>query len=129
MSGVRPLAIGRKNFLFCGNHDAAEDVAIIYTFMGCCKLAEVDVRKWLNYFFTHVHDYDNDYSLDLMELLPHRLKQAGLLQQTMRILRKSWTFSKTLTEILEIPPRVLETLNESHNTGFTDGLPYSNGNK
>ena len=41
----------------------------------------------------------------------------------MRILRKSRTFSKTLTEILEIPPRVLETLNESHNTGFTDGLP------
>ena len=79
MSGVRPLAIGRKNFLFCGNHDAAEDAAIIYTFMGCCKLAEVDVRTWLNYFFTHVHDYDNDYSLDLMELLPHRLKQAGLL--------------------------------------------------
>ena len=24
---------------------------------------------------------------------------------------------------MEIPPRVLETLNESHNTGFTDGLP------
>ena len=47
--------------------------------MTCCKLAEVDVRKWLNYFFTHVHDYDNDYSLDLMELLSHRLKQAGLL--------------------------------------------------
>ena len=48
-------------------------------YMTCCKLAEVDVRKWLNYFFTHVHDYDNDYSLDLMELLPHRLKQAGQL--------------------------------------------------
>ena len=47
--------------------------------MTCCKLAEVHVRKWLNYFFTHVHDYDNDYSLDLMELLPHGLKQAGQL--------------------------------------------------
>ena len=57
---MRPLALGRKNFLFCGNHDAAEDTAVIYTFMGCCKLAQVDVRKWLNYFFTHVHDYDND---------------------------------------------------------------------
>ena len=28
----------------CGNHDAAEDAAIIYTFMGCCKLAQVYVR-------------------------------------------------------------------------------------
>ena len=78
-NSVRPLALGRKNFLFCGNHDAAEDAAVIYTFMGCCKLAQVDVRKWLNYFFTHVHDYDNDYSLNLMELLPHRLKQQGIL--------------------------------------------------
>ena len=78
-NSIRPLALGRKNYLFCGNHDAAEDAAIIYTFMGCCKLAEVDVRKWLNYFFTHIHDYDEDYSRDLLELLPHHLKQKGIL--------------------------------------------------
>ena len=47
--------------------------------MGCCKLAEVDVRKWMNCFLTHVHDYDTDYSLDLMELMPHILKKKGLL--------------------------------------------------
>lgn len=32
---VRPVAIGRKNYLFCGNHDAAEDAAVIYSLMGC----------------------------------------------------------------------------------------------
>ena len=42
-------------------------------------MSQGDVHKWQNYFFTHVHDYDNDYSLDLMELLPHRLKQQGIL--------------------------------------------------
>lgn len=73
-NSVRPLALGRKNYLFCGNHDAAENAAIIYTFMGCCKLAQGDVRKWLSHFFTHIHEYDNDYSRDLMELLPHNLK-------------------------------------------------------
>ena len=73
------MALGRKNYLFCGNHDAAENAAIIYTFMGCCKLAQVDVRKWLNHFFTHIHDYDEDYSRDLLELLPHNLKQKGVL--------------------------------------------------
>ena len=78
-NSVRPLALGRKNYLFCGNHDAAESAAVIYTFVGCCKLADVDVRKWLNYFFTHIHDYDKDYSRDLLELLPHRLKQKGIL--------------------------------------------------
>ena len=78
-NSVRPLALGRKNYLFCGNHDAAEDAAIIYTFMGCCKLAQVDVRKWLNHFFTHIHDYDQDYSRDLLELLPLNLKNKGVL--------------------------------------------------
>ena len=73
------MALGRKNYLFCGNHDAAENAAIIYTFMGYCKLAQVNVRKWLSHFFTHIHEYDNDYSRDLMELLPHNLKQKGIL--------------------------------------------------
>ena len=29
--------------------------------------------------FTHIHDYDEDYSCDLLELLPHNLKQKGIL--------------------------------------------------
>jgi hypothetical protein len=29
-NAIRPMAIGRKNYLFCGNHDAAENAAIIY---------------------------------------------------------------------------------------------------
>ena len=36
--------------------DETEDLineAIIYTFIGCSKLAQVDVCKWLNHFFTH----------------------------------------------------------------------------
>ncbi|MCF2634890.1 IS66 family transposase [Prevotellamassilia timonensis] len=78
-NSIRPLALGRKNCLFCGNHDAAKKAAIIYTFMGYCKLAQVDVRKWLSHFFTHIHEYDNDNSRDLMELLPHNLKQKGIL--------------------------------------------------
>ena len=76
---VKDMVIGRKNYLFCGNHDAAEDAAVIYTFMGCCKLADVDVRKWLSYFLNHIHDYDTDYSRDLSELFPHRLKESGIL--------------------------------------------------
>ena len=47
--------------------------------MGCCKLADVDVRKWLGYFLNHIHDYDTDYSRDLSELFPHNLKKARIL--------------------------------------------------
>jgi transposase/uncharacterized coiled-coil protein SlyX len=78
-NSVRPVAVGRRNYLFCGNHDAAEDAAVIYSLMGCCKAADVDFKKWMNYFLSHVHEYDNDYTMDLEELLPNTLKSKGLL--------------------------------------------------
>ena len=73
------MAVGRRNYLFCGNHDAAEDVAVIYSLMGCCKAVDVDFKTWMNYFLSHVHEYDNDYSKDLEELLPLSLKNAAKL--------------------------------------------------
>ncbi len=68
---IRPIALGRKNCLFCGNHEAAENAAIIYSMLGCFKACDVNFRDWLIYFLNHVHNYDNDYSIDLAELLPH----------------------------------------------------------
>lgn len=76
---VRPLAIGRKNYMFCGNHDAAEEAAIMYTMMGCCKLAGVNFRKWTTHFLSHIHENDNDYSKDLADFLPLRLREKGIL--------------------------------------------------
>ena len=73
-NAIRPIALGRKNWLFCGNHDAAENAAIIYSMMGCCKAHEVNFRDWLVYFLSNIHNYDNDYSMDLAELLPHNFK-------------------------------------------------------
>ena len=46
-NAIRPLAIGRKNYLFCGNHDAAIRAAIIYSLFSCCKAHGIDVRTWL----------------------------------------------------------------------------------
>ena len=78
-NSVRPIAIGRKNYLFCGNDDAAEDAAIIYTMMGCCKEAGADFRKWTNYFLEHIHEYDNDLSKPLDDFLPATLMEKGLI--------------------------------------------------
>ena len=80
-NGQRPVALGRKNYLFCGNDDAAEDAAVMYTMMGCCKAAGVNVYDWLVYFLDHVHEYDNDYSRDIAELLPGALKAKGLVKE------------------------------------------------
>ncbi len=77
-NAARPVAVGRKNYLFCQN-DTAESTAIIYSFMGCCKAAKVNFRTWMIYFLDHVHDYDQDYTRDIAELLPDNLKDAGVL--------------------------------------------------
>ena len=69
-NSLRGLALGRKNYLFCGNHDAAEDAAVIYSLLGCCKAADVNFRDWMVYVLSHIHDYDEDYTMDLAELLP-----------------------------------------------------------
>lgn len=71
---LRPLALGRKNYLFCGNHDAAENTAIMYSLLGCCITSEVNPREWLTDVMTRIPKYNNDYSLDLAELLPHNWK-------------------------------------------------------
>jgi transposase len=73
-NAIRPIALGRKNWLFCGNNGAAENAAIIYSMMGCCKAAGVNFRDWMIYFLNNVHSYDNDYSKDLAKLLPHNYK-------------------------------------------------------
>lgn len=69
-NGQRIVALTRKNYLFCKNHDAAEGAAVMCTIMGCCKLAGVNVEAWLTYFLDKVHEYDNDYSLDIADFLP-----------------------------------------------------------
>ncbi len=76
-NAIRPIALGRKNWLFCGNDDAAENAAIIYSMMGCCQAHQVNFRDWLVYFLNNVHSYDNDYGKDLAQLLPHNFKQQA----------------------------------------------------
>ena len=46
-NAIRPLTLGRKNFLFCGNHDAAVRAAIVYSLVDTCKSRGVDPREWM----------------------------------------------------------------------------------
>ncbi|MBN2863366.1 MAG: IS66 family transposase [Bacteroidales bacterium] len=78
---IRPLALGRKNYMFCGNHDAAENAAIMYSLLGSCSATDVNPREWLTDVLTKIPYYNNDYSLDLADLLPHNWKAARDLQK------------------------------------------------
>lgn len=73
-NAIRPIALGRKNWLFCGNHGAAENAAIMYSMLGCCKAHEVNFREWMVFFLNNIHKYDDDYTKDLAELLPQNFK-------------------------------------------------------
>ena len=44
---IRPLALGRKNYLFAGSHPAAERIAMMYSFFGTCKLCDINPNDWL----------------------------------------------------------------------------------
>lgn len=45
---IRPVALGRKNYLFCGSHESAQRAAIIYSLLGTCKLNGINPHEWLN---------------------------------------------------------------------------------
>ena len=68
-NAIRPLAIGRKNYLFCGNDASAYRAAIVYSLIGTCKAAGVDPRTWMDDVFRKIHYYLRD-NKDLSELLP-----------------------------------------------------------
>ena len=76
-NAIRPLAVGRKGYLFCGNHDAAENAAIMYSLLGCCKASDVNPREWLSDVFAKLPLYNSNYDLDLADLLPHNWKKSN----------------------------------------------------
>lgn len=44
---IRTLALGRKNYLFAGSHDAAQRIAMMYSFMASCKAHDINPSEWL----------------------------------------------------------------------------------
>lgn len=74
-NSIRGMAVGRKNYLFCGNHDSAENAAVMYSLIETCKAQQVDAREWLTDVLKRIPAYNKDYSLDLADLLPHNWKK------------------------------------------------------
>lgn len=45
-NAIRPTVLGRKNFLFSGSHEAAQRSAMFYSFIGSCKMNNVNPEEW-----------------------------------------------------------------------------------
>lgn len=70
---IRPVAIGRKNYLFAGSHAAAQRTAMIYTFFAACKHQGIDPEIWLTDVLNRIHDHKVSR---LHELMPQNWKPA-----------------------------------------------------
>ena len=46
-NSIRPVALGRKNNLFAGSHEAAQRSALLYSLLGTCKLNNINPFTWL----------------------------------------------------------------------------------
>ncbi len=47
-NSIRPVALGRKNYLFAGSHEAAQRSAMLYSLLGTCKMHGIEPYTWLH---------------------------------------------------------------------------------
>ena len=70
-NAIRPLAIGRKNYLFAGSARGAQRAAMFYSFFGTCKKNNVNPYEWLK----KVLDVIPQHKVNkLHELLPQNIE-------------------------------------------------------
>lgn len=68
---MRPVALGRKNYLFAGSHEGAKRAAVLYTLLNTCKLNGVNSYEYLSDVLKKVHLP----GFALSELMPHNWRQ------------------------------------------------------
>ncbi len=66
-NSIRPVALGRKNYLFAGSHHGAQQAAIAYSLLATCKINNVEPFAWLKNVLNIIPDYPAN---QLHNLLP-----------------------------------------------------------
>lgn len=69
-NAIRPLALGRKNYLFAGSHDAAKNIAMYYSFFATCKKNNINPLKWMVYVLENINQTELK---DIHLLLPQNI--------------------------------------------------------
>lgn len=68
---VRGIAVGRRNWTFCGSDSGGRRAAAIYTLIETCKLNDVDAKAWLADVLARFADHP---AKQITELLPWNWK-------------------------------------------------------
>jgi transposase len=74
---LRAVALGRKNYLFCGSDDGGKRAAALYSLIGTAKLNDLDPEAYLR----HVLERIADHPINQLEaLLPWNVAPALLTE-------------------------------------------------
>ena len=71
---IRPVTLGRKNYLFCGNHEAAQNMAVVCSLLATCRNHDVNPRDYLNDVISQMPYHTKASYEELLQLLPHKWK-------------------------------------------------------
>jgi hypothetical protein len=63
---IRPLAIGRKNYLFAGSHESAERAGYIYSLFAMCRLEGINPEQWLTHTLANIQEHKINKIEDLL---------------------------------------------------------------
>ena len=74
---IRPLALGRKNYLFAKTDETAQHVATYYSFIGSCHMNGIDPFKYFLWLFKKIAV--NKMDQNAVNWLPHKFDPKVLL--------------------------------------------------
>ena len=63
---VRPIAVGRKNYLFMGSEAGGKSAAIAYTLIETAKMNNVNPEAWLAWVLERIQDHPANRMQDLL---------------------------------------------------------------
>jgi transposase len=69
---LRCVAVGRRNWTFCGSDRGGERAAAIYSLVATAKLNDIDPEAWLSDVLRRINDHP---ASRLAELLPWNWKK------------------------------------------------------
>lgn len=56
-NSIRPITLGRKNYLFAGSHEAAKRSGMQYSLLGTCKMHSIEPYAWLKDILKKIADH------------------------------------------------------------------------
>ena len=77
---IRHIAMGRRNWLHCGSHDGARNIAFMYSLLESCKLNGLDFGDYIEDVMTRLAEGDTDHAS--MIACNYKPRQAEAIAKT-----------------------------------------------